>query len=394
MPINRADDLRTVHEALSSVVATGADRSRAMPSEFYTSPDVLAVEEDDVFRRDWVCLGHEGEIPAPGDYFTTELFGEQLLVVRDDGGTVRVLSNVCRHRGNLVAEGRGSAKLFVCRYHAWTYRTDGSLRSAPLMKTKANFDAAECGLPSFPVEVWQRFIFVNLEGNASPLAPRLGPIDALIKNYHHAERNLLFKTEARWETNWKCLVENFMEGYHLSATHIKTLHKITPTRLCEKLEGGDAFTAYRAHYDPDCPDRGPYHDDLTETERRNTPLFCVYPNLLVAVATHYTLFLCVRPAGTDAVDIRWGVTGFSNDPEAQNVKDYVALCEAFNAEDREKLEALTLAQKSRYYTPGPLAPANFEGTIWDFYNYIAKRFGHEPIEDRGDTRQSELAETA
>ena len=76
-----------------------------MPPEFYTSPDYLEVEREVLFRRQWVCLGHVGEVPKSGDYYTTELVDEPLIVVRDASGQVRVLSNVCRHRGNLVALG-------------------------------------------------------------------------------------------------------------------------------------------------------------------------------------------------------------------------------------------------------------------------------------------------
>ena len=102
-----------------------------MPAAFYTSADFLAAETEEVLRREFLCVGHVGEVRNPGDFFTTELLGEQLLVVRDMDGGVRVLSNVCRHRGNRVAEGRGNARKFVCQYHNWAYDTAGALKVAP-----------------------------------------------------------------------------------------------------------------------------------------------------------------------------------------------------------------------------------------------------------------------
>ena len=85
--------------------------------------------------------------------------------------------------------------------------------------------------------------------------------------------------------------------------------------------------------------------------------------------------MCLRPDGPDHVKIRWGVTGLDDTPNAESVKEYVALCRSFNAEDKEKLEALQIALKSRTYHGGPLAPDDFEGTIRDFITYMARQLG-------------------
>ncbi len=264
MPVTTAPTVEDLRRELSHLRGLDRSEARTMPSAFYTSEAFLDMEKDAVFRAGWVCLGHVGEIPNPGDYFTTELVGEQILVSRDQTGAVQVLSNVCRHRGNLVASGRGNQRSFVCGYHAWTYDLDGALKTAPLMKEVKTFNAKKCGLPQLNCEVWSNFIFVNLDGTAEPLAPQLGKLDAILHNYHNEERNLLFTDEAVWNTNWKNLTENFMEGYHLFATHPKTLQPMTPTQLCRKVPGDAAWTAYRSYYDPNYPPRGPFHKDMTE----------------------------------------------------------------------------------------------------------------------------------
>ena len=114
-----------------------------------------------------------------------------------------------------------------------------------------------------------------------------------------------------------------MEGYHLSATHFKTLHEMTPTALCKKVPGEAGFTAYRSYFPPHFPDRGPYHPDLTEDEKRNTILFCPYPSFVVALAPNFTFYLCLRPLGPDHVGVRWGVAGFRDDPDSAEVQAYV-----------------------------------------------------------------------
>jgi choline monooxygenase len=377
MPATTALSVEELRHELAHLRGLERSAARTMPPGFYTSEAFLDLEKDAVFRAGWVCLGHVGEIPDPGDFFTTELVGEQVLVSRDQGGVVRVLSNVCRHRGNLVAEGKGNQRSFVCGYHAWTYDLDGTLKTAPLMKEVKTFNAKKCGLPQLHCEIWSNFIFVNLDGTAPALAPQLGKLDAVLHNYHNEERNLLFADEAVWNTNWKNLTENFMEGYHLFATHPKTLQPMTPTQLCRKVPGEAAWTAYRSYYDPNYPPRGPFHKDMTADEQRNTVLYNLFPSFVVAVAANYTLYLCLRPAGVGKVAIRWGVAGFKTDPADPEVVRYVDLCKAFNEEDRKKLETLQLAKNTRYFPHGPLAPEDLEGTIWDFLMFMAGKLGAE-----------------
>lgn len=341
------DDLDTIRAALSGVLRTDRSHARAMPGVFYTSAAMIELEKAQVFRAGWICIGHTGEVPNPGDYVTTELVDEPILVVRTLTGTVKVLSNVCRHRGNMVAEGSGNRKLFLCGYHAWTYDTNGTLVAAPLMDGSPAFDKAACGLKAIRSEIWQNFIFVNLDGTAAHLADRLASLDPFVRNYHNESRILYYAHEEIWATNWKCLVENFMEGYHLSITHPKTLHPYTPTRLCEYVPGNDHYAAYKAHYTPTSPQRQPYHPDLTAEERRYSFLFNVFPSFVVTYISHLTVYLCLRPVGPDAVAIRWGIAGHDPNIDPETLKGHVDFANAFNLEDRVKLETLQRGLKSR-----------------------------------------------
>lgn len=360
-------------QRLTALAALPAEEAMSLPAACYTSAELLELEQEWIFRREWVCIAHAGELPNPGDYLCTELVGEPLLVVRGQDHEIRVLSNVCRHRGNVVAQGRGNRRAFTCGYHGWTYDHQGALQGAPHMQKVVG--SSRCALPRFAVSLWQGFIFVNLDGEAPPLAPRLTGLEGIIGNYHQDERYLNFITEDCWACNWKSLFENFMEGYHLSITHRQTLHPITPTARCRKMVADEAYTGYYAGYDPNYPPRGPFHPDLSEAERGRSPMFGIYPNLLVGMATNFTLFMLIRPESPGRVAIRWGVTGLSSDSDTPAVRDYVALCQSFNAEDREKLEALQRAMHSRYFLGGPLGPEDLEGTIRDFIGYLARRLG-------------------
>ena len=161
--------------------------------------------------------------PIPADSLAFIIADEPLLVTRATDGLVRVLSNVCRHRANLVAHGRGNAKRFVCGYHAWAYACDGANLAAPLMEKSAAFDKSQCGLPSFRTELWQDFIFVNLSGTQGPLAPRLETFLPSIVTITVKGVISINSPSTVSGIKWKCLVENFMEGYRLSVAHARAL---------------------------------------------------------------------------------------------------------------------------------------------------------------------------
>ena len=241
----------------------------------------------------------------------------------------------------------------------------------------AGFDMARCRLPSFRAEVWESFIFVNLDNNAQPLAPRLAELMPHVRNYRQAERTLLHSTEEVWRTNWKCLTENFMESYHISVTHRHTIHPYMPSAKARKVPGNGAFTAYKGGYTSSAPQRGEYPPDLTSEEQRSSLLYCVFPSFVVSYAPDITIYLCLQPKTVDEVAIRWGITGYGLHPQSAQAKEYIAFCDDFNAEDRATLEAVQKGLKSRFFTPGPLAPTNYEGTVWDFYQFMASRLASD-----------------
>ena len=107
-----------IRQTLQEVAGAPDDAPRSMPGAFYTDPALFAHETQTVLRSGWHCAGRADELPAQGDYMTLDLLGEPLLIVRD-GGAIRALANVCQHRGMPLVQGRGTAKRFVCRYHAW-----------------------------------------------------------------------------------------------------------------------------------------------------------------------------------------------------------------------------------------------------------------------------------
>jgi choline monooxygenase len=197
------------------------DISRAwtIPAAFYVDPAVAGLEQEKIFSRTWQVVGHRDQIANPGDYFTSELAGEPLLIVRGAQGEVRGFYNVCRHRAGPPAEGCGSRKLFRCGYHGWTYGLDGKLISAPEFEDVQEFDPDEFTLAPVRTEEWSGLIFVNLDPDAKSLGPSLRELPEQIRRFGLERMKLFERRTYDMKCNWKTYVDNYLEGYHLPSVH-------------------------------------------------------------------------------------------------------------------------------------------------------------------------------
>ncbi len=364
-------DTKPLIDTIRAAAALPYEKAVTLPGAAYSDEALFAHERNTVLAKGWHCLGRCDEVPEAGDFFTADLLGEPLLIVRGDDGAIRVLSNLCRHRLMPLAEGRGTADKFVCSYHAWSYARDGALRSAPRMKNTA-LETDTCRLPAYRSEEWRGFLYVTLDDNAPPLADALADLEGIIAPYHTQDFRVIHSTEEVWRCNWKCLVENFMEGYHLSVVHPVTLHGYTPSALSRKFEGGSGFTGYHANYPQSIPPRGAGHSGLNEEERHRSTLFCVYPCQVVSQAANLLASLYLKPLAVDAVRVKWTLSVWQDEFDEAAIAERIALWEEVNREDREKLERLQPGLASSRADAGSLAPADYEGTIHDFHGYLAQ----------------------
>jgi phenylpropionate dioxygenase-like ring-hydroxylating dioxygenase large terminal subunit len=195
--------------------------------EVFVSDDVLEREHRAIFDRCWIYVGHASEIPNPGDFKTRSVAGRPLIFCRDRQGEVRALINSCRHRGAIVCREReGNARQFYCMYHGWTYQLDGRLRGVPGDDAYGTgFDKGEMGLVPAPrLEQYRDFYFLNFDREAVDLATYLAGakeyIDLVADQSPSGKMEIVSGTqEYDIKANWKLLVENSVDDYHLIATH-------------------------------------------------------------------------------------------------------------------------------------------------------------------------------
>ena len=344
---------------------------RSMPASFYTDPEMYPAEVECVFINGWICVGRCDEIPNKGDYYTLEMLNEPLIVVRQKDEGVAVLSNVCRHRGSQILAGAGHTSRLICPYHRWSYALDGKLMAAPLVQKTTGFDVGKCQLPSFRTQLWMGWIFVNLDGKAGDLLVEIEGLDDYTRNYHAEDMRTIGVETEHWDVNWKCLAENFMEGYHLTPVHRTTLHPMTPSSLCEKIPGGKGYTGYKSHYSPSFNGRTQIHPDMTPEECNQSMMVWIYPSFVAAISPNSSVYMCITPDGPVSLQTRWGVIARNEVFESGEASQRLAFARAFNSEDRDRLLDVQKGLGSRFATRGFLAPPDYEGTVWDFYSYLA-----------------------
>ena len=364
------DEMR---QELAVIASAPETAPRGLPGRHYVDPEYFAHECETVLKAGWHCVGRADELGDVGDYFTLQLLNEPLIITRCESG-IKALSNVCRHRGMRLAEGSGNTKRFVCSYHAWMYGLDGKLLRAPRMKNES-FNPKSCKLGEFACAERFGFIYVSLSSNPPNLDDDLQGLEELIGDYEPENFRVLHTATEIWKTNWKCLVENFMEGYHLSVVHPVTLHGYTPTGLSKKAISGAGFTSYHANYPQEIPSRGIGAHGLSDDARHRSSLFSVFPCQVASIAASLLVSLSIRPLSAETIEVKWTLSAYGDELDADTIKQRISLWEEVNREDREKLEAMQTSLGSVHATGGPLAGEDYEGTIRDFIGWLARQDG-------------------
>lgn len=194
--------------------------AETLPASAYTDPARWPAERAGVFGRSWLCVGHVAETPAAGDAVAFTTAGWPLVQVRDAGGTVRVLANVCRHRAAPLLwdddRPRGLRHL-QCRYHGWRYRLDGTRAASPQFGGEL---PEGLDLPALPTATWRGLVFAWPGAQVPvPFADWIGGLDAAAGALDLSD--LVFHRRVRHDLacDWKVYVENYLEGYHIPWLH-------------------------------------------------------------------------------------------------------------------------------------------------------------------------------
>lgn len=207
------------------------ESARWLPARAYSDPAIAQVEVERIFRPAWHCVALTEQLRKPGDYVSARLLGDRVLVVMDHDRRVRVLRNVCLHRGMWLAKGAGNASTLKCPYHCWTYDLTGQLINAPGMDKTAGFRVDELKLEELRCEIWQCFVMATLDPTIESYSTSLQAreLDEILEPWGLCELNVLLEQKydvSAW--NWKIMGENGMEGYHVMGTHLHSAQGMIP----------------------------------------------------------------------------------------------------------------------------------------------------------------------
>jgi choline monooxygenase len=328
--------------------------AHTIPSSWYVDPRVAQLESASVFGRNWQAVGRASQAAEPGQFFTADVAGERIVVVRSADHELRAFYNVCRHHAAaVVTEAEGHAANFRCPYHGWTYGIDGTLKGTPDFDGVCNFDRSKNGLVPVRVATWEKFAFVNLEAESGSLEDFLGGLMKRVAPLRLASLHFFERRSYELNCNWKVYVDNFLDGGY----HVPYLHK-----------GLNSVLDY-ANYTIENEDRFCLQSSPVETSSANADVdaaatrqgnrafyFWQYPNFMLNWYEGYLDTNLVLPLSIDRCrvifDFYFAGTG---DAAREYNQQSVAVSHRVQEEDVGICEAVQRGLHSRAYVAGRLS---------------------------------------
>jgi choline monooxygenase len=359
--------------------------AETLASRFYTDPAILTLEKDCIFRRTWQWVGtlsqpcgevngRQRTISDPETFFTVDVTGEPVVVVRDKAGMLRAFSNVCRHRAGPIAQGAGCKNVLNCGYHGWTYTLDGRLIGTPEVGGVEFFDRSTMGMVPLRCETWEQFIFVNFAPEGPPLAEFLGNIPELAREFSFLGLSLAERRDYYVNCNWKVYVDNYLEGYHIPIVHPGLMKEIDyPRYRCEtfryhsqQLGPVKAVKAGDAHERVYAPGDG----------LKEALYFWVFPNLMLNIYPDNVSVNLIVPLSHDKTltIFEWYFHSAGSAWVKERAAKAIAFSDTVQQEDIHICEAVQRGLQSATYDRGRYSVKRENG-VHHFHRLLAEFLG-------------------
>lgn len=362
--------------------------------DFYMDASVFQRDMERILRRHWHCAGHAGAIANAGDFFTVDLEQESVVLARDQGGEVHAFLNVCRHRGaEVCTEKSGNTKFFVCPYHAWTYGLDGSLRAARYMPD--GFDVKSHGLRKIHVRVAEGLIFISFADTPLDFSVVEQSLRTTCGRYGWGNAKIAYRQTYPVDANWKLAVENYVECYHCSPAHpeyskthalqlpahrIETLNAkmeqrtrdlgvaiVTGDHWRSSAAGEEAIHSFRyalcdgvVSGSEDGSALAPLMGDYKEFDGGVTSIHVGGSSFLVCYPDHGMIYRFVpKTHQTSEMELTWLVHADAVEDVDYQLEKLTWLWKITTEKDKKIIEHASKGVRSHYFTPGPIAPMEY-----------------------------------
>ena len=383
-PITPADVDRVGADHTADAAEAGT-----LHAEAYTTQRWYDFEQAAVFAHTWQWVCHREKLAAAGDYVTTTVAGLPVLVVRAGGGELGAFYNVCKHRAHQLVTGEGSARSLRCPYHGWTYGLDGSLVAARHTQYLVDFDPSDICLDVVQVEEFAGFVFVNLDPTAAPLRLQSGDLGTEIATKAPDTADLTLARRLTYDiaSNWKNVIDNFLECYHCHIAHKDfvslvdmstyrvTTHVIYSSHMAQA--GRSANTAY----------------DVAGATVRDHAVWWLWPNtcLMRYPGRGNMMVMHVIPAGPNRTLETYDFFLEESEPDAAESEAIRYVDEVLQVEDTGLVESVQRGMRTPAFTSGRIvynpedsglsehAVHHFHGLLLDAYRSGASSAERPPV---------------
>jgi choline monooxygenase len=377
------DDVREIARGFDPDPA----RSMSLRSEAYTDAKWAEADLEAIFSRTWQWVCHGEKVAEPGSYVSATIAGMPVVVVRDRYGSLRAFYNVCKHRAHELLSGSGTTGSIVCPYHGWAYGLDGRLRGARRADRMDTFDKSEICLEQVQVEELCGLVYVNLDAAAQPLSEQAADLAAEIEQWAPDVAELTHARRLTYDvrSNWKNVIDNFLECYHCHIAHKEFVDLVDMDTYEVRTHG-----IWSSHF----AEAGRHANaayDVSEATVNEHAVWWLWPNtcLLRYPGRGNFMVFQILPAGADRTLETWDFyleTEEPNDAERQSIR-YID--EVLQQQDISLVESVQRGMSTPAFSQGRIVfdPAgsglsehgvhHFHGLVLDAYRSLVH--GEEPV---------------
>ena len=345
--------IRALNELLDLYKADAPlEEAYTIPAPWYVDARIEEAEREQVFGRNWIAVGRLDQVADEGQFFTIEIAGEPLVIVRGADGELRGFYNVCRHHAAAVANVPcGTVQHLRCPYHGWTYGLDGLLKGAPEFAGVCNFDRGANGLVPVRVAAWEQFVFVSLGADAPELTASLGDLPGRIAALEIGKLHFFARKTYTLACNWKVYVDNYLDGGY----HVPHLHKGLNSVLDYKeytIENSERYSLQSSRMVS-----SQEHEAFAATRTgERAYYYWLYPNFMINIYEGVMDTNLVLPLGADQCRVQFDFyfADVSDGAHAANTES-VEVSDRIQDEDVDICESVQRGLRSRAYGAGRLS---------------------------------------